>query len=287
MRLISQVAPSYLPEATQTSVLRLGLVPLEFAQWMQCDSDFSQFHAHKLHAKQQFSDKVYAELPRSWSAQQEFQHHLLQHLIADHSNRYRLAAETLYYDAEGQAWSLQENNLWHMSLWVQEDICILELIEDEYRLTAASVCSPSNWRLEDKIGQTLDIIHQPVPNYQRELAQRVNRLFDNIKPHKPLLRFNWSIQIGNELLWRKDLNAEASEQEELYWRVERQTLVRLPQTQAIVFAIRIYLHSFTAMLALPAFRSNLSAILASLPAEQKQYKGIETIDNRINNYLNR
>lgn len=287
MRLFSRELPLYLPEAMQSSVLRLGLVPLDPRTWMQCDGDFGQFHRHKLLVKRQYDDKVFCALPESRPAQDELRQTLLQHLITDRSDCYRIESGQLIHSRDNISWPLGDNDLWDCSLWVQEDLCLLEWRDGEYRLTAASVCSPSNWRLEDKIAQSVDFIHGPVPGYQRELAQRVTKLFVNLKPNKPLLRFNWSIQRGNELFWRSDLPDERNSSEQnnderdkiadLYWRVERQTLIRLPETGAIVFAIRIYLHPFKDLLNAGQFRANLQAVLATLPVEQKRYKGIENL----------
>ena len=132
-----------------------------------------------------------------------------------------------------------------------EDFCLLEKKENDYVMTAASVCSPSNWILQEKIGQTVDFIHEPVPDYNKLLSKRVNRFLEGIPSGRVLLRYNWSIQSGNELFWRDDLNRNAdilnSSSPNLYWRIERQTFVRLPASGAIVFGIRVFLHSFDSL----------------------------------------
>ena len=153
----------------------------------------------------------------------------------------------------------------------------MELRGDDYYLTAASVCAPSNWALEEKIDRSLDDIHQSVPGYGQQLSRRVNRLFANLKPERPLLRFNWSVQDTAELFWRTDLQEQSPQQqrlEERYWRVERQTLSRLPETGAIVFTIRIFLHSFSAMGHSTGFPANLQRVVDRLPHDQKEYKGL-------------
>lgn len=273
VQLVSLVKPTYLPEADQATVLRLGIAPLAVADWLQIDTDFAAFHAHKQNVLTEFTDRVYQSLPESQAAQEQFARFLLQILREHHAADYSMDNSILTHRNTGLCWETGDQSLSQCSRWIQEDICLLEPKGADYILTAASVCSPSNWKLESKIGRTLDAIHAPVPGYEDILAARVNRLLAGIKPGKSLLRFNWSLQGGNELLWRQDYAANQSSSE-LYWRVERQSLLRIPGSAIIVFSIRIYLHSVQQLLVYPEFRNKLRAILARLPADQMTYKGL-------------
>ena len=87
-----------------------------------------------------------------------------------------------------------ESPLWSLSLLVAEDLLLLERDEDRYRLTAASLCSPSHWRLADKIGRPLTAIHDPVPGIHGALSPRIDRFLDHLRPERPVARFNWSVQ---------------------------------------------------------------------------------------------
>ncbi|MBT8148192.1 MAG: DUF3445 domain-containing protein [Gammaproteobacteria bacterium] len=283
MRLVTKVSPVYLPEPDQTSVLRLGLRKLPSPEWLLVDADFMQFYRNKLQLRENQSDKVFQALPGSEPAQRELQKLVIHHLANDHSNKYEVKHGSISQVESGLGWTLDDESLWSTSLWIQEDVCLMELQDDEYRLTAASVCAPSNWALEQKIGRSLDDIHQPVPGYARQLSSRVNRLFASLKPDKPLLRFNWSVQDSNELFWRKDLpqpeprtgeSGESGESGELYWRVERQTLRRLPISGAVVFTIRIFIHSFSRLASMPYFLSNSQHLIDRLSCDQKKYKGL-------------
>jgi dimethylamine monooxygenase subunit A len=274
MQLVSRVQPGYFPELSQTSVLRLGLHHLHPSLWTVPDEDFNAFQRHKLQVKSDLGDRVYSALPESRAAQRELHEHLLEHLVGDYPRLYSQQNGSLHHHASQTAWSLAEDSLWQTSLWVQEDLCLIEAKGKHHILTAASLCSPSNWKLEEKIGGTLERIHDPVPGYEEQLAEQVNRLFVGIKADKPLLRYNWSIQPGNELCWRKDYSPFPANNTESHWRIERQTLRRLPKTRAIVFGLRIFLHSFTVMEKVSGFKENLSAILERLPDAQKRYKGI-------------
>jgi hypothetical protein len=261
MRLNTTVTPPFFPRADQSTVLQLGLQALDATTWMQRDTDFDQFYQHKLRTQKVFTDKVYAALPESQLVQAEFHQTLVEHLVADHR------IESLR--------STPFRSLWHSSLLVQEDICLLEPKTGGYIMTAASVCSPSNWKLEEKIGGDLNFIHKPVPDYADTLGDRVNRLFEKLKTDSPLLRYNWSIQNGNELFWRADLQESDQSIEPLwYWRVERQTLRRLPISQAIVFGIRIYLHNLASLCLDKQLAEHIHGIVVRLPDNQIQYKGL-------------
>ncbi|MEQ8953315.1 MAG: DUF3445 domain-containing protein, partial [Gammaproteobacteria bacterium] len=246
MRLTSTVPPFHYPEPEQQSVMRLGLQPLDMGHWMHCDSDFAQFLAHKRQVQQQHPELAFAALDQSLEAQREFSTLLKAHLLRDYGQVYSQIGDALQHGPTQTHWDCTRLDLVNSQYWVQEDICLLQLEGAHYRLTAASVCSPSNWALEKKIGRSVDEIHQPVPGYQASLAERVNRLLRGLKPNKPMLRFNWSLQHGNELFLRNDLDPPPGEEKD-HWRVERQTLVKLPRTEAIVFGIRIFLHALDAL----------------------------------------
>ena len=275
MQLVSSSAPIYLPEEDQTSVLRLGLNPLPLQGWLQPDADLLVFQQHKLEQARLRPDSVYGELAGAEAAVAESIELIYQHLLQDHGDTYSRRDSVLQHKPSGIEWRLPAENLWQASLWVPEDICVLQEINGEFVMTAASVCSPSNWHPADKLGRSLDVIHAPVPGYEKILSRRVNSLFRALKPHKPLLRFNWSLQRGNELYWRDKL-APTDPALPQYWRVERQTLRRLPGTGAVIFTIRIYLHERSRIEADPAVSQRLSALLDRLPAEEKNYKGLNS-----------
>lgn len=277
MLLTSKTTPPYFPEHEQITILRLGLRPLQHKDWLVVDEDFLQFQNHKLQMGQLHPDKVFRALPASRAAQMEFSDYLLNHLKRHHAHEYLISEDELIHKNSATHHPIVSGDLWQSSLWIQEDICLLEASDSGYVLSAASLCSPSNWKLEEKIGKTVDHIHDPVPGYQQELAERVNRLLKGIKPAKPLLRYNWSLQASSELCWREDIEQPL---DSLHWRVERQTFLRLPQTGAIVFGIRLFIHSIETMAKQSEFATALQAIVARLPEEIRAYKNLDKLLGR-------
>ncbi|MEM6487399.1 MAG: DUF3445 domain-containing protein [Pseudomonadota bacterium] len=76
-----------------------------------------------------------------------------------------------------------------------EDWCLMQRAPgaEEYALTAAALCFPSRWLLAEKLGRAMISIHEPVEDYDDMLARRVARLFDGLRPGRPLVRVNWLV----------------------------------------------------------------------------------------------
>ena len=127
---------------------------------------------------------------------------------------------------------------------VQEDICILQKRGDEHMLTAACLCFPASWRLSEKVGRPLIGIHETVDDYDANIARRVQRLFDGVKPGRPIWRYNRLWYDDPELFQpRSTLSSRRiapGAAEAAYQRAERQCILRLPVSGAVVFSIHSY-----------------------------------------------
>lgn len=124
---------------------------------------------------------------------------------------------------------------------VQEDLCLLQSEGDEYLLTGAILCFPASWTLAQKIGRPLTVIHDPVPAYDGDMARRVGRMFTAIRPEQPLWRMNY-LTYDDFVLHQPRLEGEKRPRpsDHGFIRCERQCLLRLPATQAVVFSIHTY-----------------------------------------------
>ena len=143
---------------------------------------------------------------------------------------------------------------------LQQDLCLLQPRGDEYALTAAVLCFPASWALRDKLNRPLTGIHDPVAPYDADLARRVQRLFDALRPGVVLARSNALLYDDFALFQpRRAPRGPAP----AWLRTERQTLRRLPDTGAVVFAIH------TAVLPRAALSPEDAAGLAEYLGQEK------------------
>ncbi|MCC1482309.1 heme-dependent oxidative N-demethylase family protein [Roseibaca sp. Y0-43] len=127
-----------------------------------------------------------------------------------------------------------------LGLLVQEDFCILQKRDgaDEHVLTGAVLCFPSSWTLAQKLGRPLLRIHAPVESYDSQMGARVQRMFDAIRPEQPLWRANL-LRYTNAALYqpRQEYAPKDKRDDGDFIRSERQCLLRLAQSRAVVFSI--------------------------------------------------
>ncbi len=126
---------------------------------------------------------------------------------------------------------------------VQEDLCLMEAEGAEHMLTGAILCFPASWTLSEKLGRVMTGIHVPVEPYTEEVARRVQRLFDAIRPEQPLWRMNYLTYADPTLhqpRFESDRRPRPVADARVFVRSERQCLMRLPQTRAVVFSIHTY-----------------------------------------------
>lgn len=128
---------------------------------------------------------------------------------------------------------------------VQEDICLLQKQGDEHVLVGAVLCFPASWRLAEKAGKPLVGIHEPVEEYDAQLAKRVQRLFDGVRAGQPLWRYNrlWYDdpelhQPRSSAIGARRISPEIAKAP--FIRSERQCVVRMPVTDVVVFSIHTY-----------------------------------------------
>lgn len=122
---------------------------------------------------------------------------------------------------------------------VTEDLCLLQNRNGVHVLTAAILCFPASWTLAEKIGKPLVAVHDPVPEYDAELAGRVQRLFDGVKTGQPIWRANL-LRYDDPALFHPRLEDDPrgpASPGAAFERSERQVLWRLPKSDAVIFTI--------------------------------------------------
>jgi len=261
--------PDYVPLDDRGWRLSVGLRPLDLENWLEVDDQRDVQLALKDRLLRERRDVVVAKCPEGDAASRELAREVVAWLGEHHPELPRELDDA-------------EHPIVAASRLVQEDLCVLEH-SDAWRLTAACVCFPSRWLLATKIGTTLDEIHGPVPGYHDELSRPTTSVFDRMKPDRPFWRLNWTL-LDDSDLHQPEAARDAVEgpMTEWYFRVERQTLRRLPDTGAIVFTIRTYVTDLsTMMLRRDDFVQNLLRALDQAPAPMRAYKGWRGVADRI------
>ena len=228
------ILQSAIPD-TQTGTAALpGTKPCDPADWLRVDEAYAAQMAYRA---QLLTDQPDAVLYETAATQDVGNEVLDETLILLPSLGFDVSESTVTCP-DGRVVTINRNAPLHtLGVIVQEDICVLEKKGSEHVLTAAVLCFPASWRLADKVNRPLTDIHVPVPEYDGNIAQRVQRLFDGVQVGRPLWRFNRLRYADPDLHQpvRQDPDAPRP-----YYRSERQCILRLPRTSAVVFTIHTY-----------------------------------------------
>lgn len=220
-----------------------GILPLDLDDWLWLDDAYGAQMAERERLIATCPDLVHACLPRAEDAAVE----LLEMVVG------RLPQ--MGFTRTGSLWTCPDGRkvdvagqppLIALGRLLQQDFCILQRCDHgpEHLLSAAILCFPASWTLSEKIGRPLTGVHRPVPGYEGQLATRVQRLFDAIRPEQPLWRGN-ALAYSDPALFqpRRESDPRHPQGDAPYLRSERQTLMRLPRSGAVVFSI----HSFVVL----------------------------------------
>jgi hypothetical protein len=260
--------------------------PLDPACWIEPDAHLPRDLAEKDDLFGSVPDRVFRSVDGSEVAQAETLHRLMAYLPRQFPETHRPVRDGLHIIPTGTTVrpASSEPPLRTAARLVQEDLCILQREDDGWHLTAAALCFPSSWSLAEKIGRPMAAIHDGVPDFAGQMATRVARIFDHLRPEMPVERFNWSIY-GDDRLHHPETHVSPEERfppgcdlaRRAHIRVERQTLTRLPETGAILFTIRIYLDPLAALAEAKDGATLAAAMreqLLAMTPEQIAYKGL-------------
>lgn len=118
---------------------------------------------------------------------------------------------------------------------VEEDLCVLV----EGRLVAGCVCFPSHWSLPEKLGLPVSAIHGRVPGYGTELESKVDSFLRRLPAGTVVARRNFTVhELADLFAPRAPSSTIGVPPREQWLRSERQTLSRLPKSDAVLFTIR-------------------------------------------------
>ena len=154
-----------------------------------------------------------------------------------------------------------------------------------FRLYGGCLCFPSHWDLGDKLGLPMADIHAPVPGLNEALGRQIDGFLRRIKPGVSWERANWGLSRTAELnrhpsrkLPRLDGGVSL---DEVWFRLEEQSLVALPGTGGILFGIRLVIRPMREIRDQPEARIGMIRALRTMPEAMAAYKGIAPARQRL------
>ena len=253
---------------------RLGTFPVEISNWLLRDAEFDltvQLKKKLLAARR---NEVVGLQPGGNEVAQE-------------------AAQLVSAWAGVELASTGIDALVEASLLVADDLAVLQPVKsqdgsEQLLLNAAVVCCPSRWMLSEKMGHNMLAIHEPVAKYADHVGAAVDTYFQRLTVEKPVWRSNWIIQDHPALFQPQiPLGPLVKTPNELWIRMERQTLRRLPKTGGILFTIRGYQQPLPEYLSRSKqIAQDTRTLVERLPDDVAQYKSVLKYRPAIMDWIN-
>ena len=241
---------------------RLGTFPVEIANWLLRDAEFDLTVQLKKKLLATRRIEVVGLQPGGEDVAQE-------------------AAQLVSQWAGVELSSTGINALVEASLLVADDLAVLQPVKsqdgsEQLLLNAAVVCCQSRWMLSEKMGHNMLAIHEPVAKYADHVGAAVDTYFQRLTVEKPVWRSNWIIQ-DHPALFQPQIPSGpfVKTPDELWIRMERQTLRRLPKTGGILFTIRGYQQPLPEYLSRSKqIAQDTRTLVERLPDDVAQYKSV-------------
>ena len=265
----------------------LGLRARDEAEWLREPDAFanagrrSDQIAEKAWLLDNRHDEVFAAFPDSFDAGRE---------VLD------MVAATLDGALSPVEGAGKMHPLEHAARLVPEDLLLLAPRPREgdnqgldWILVAAALAFPAHWVLAEKMGRALAGIHGPVPHYGEVLERPMDRFFTNMKVGPVSHRWNWSVVTTDRLFtphrMRRTPLARGAGIDEIFIRMESQTLRKLAGTGHVLFTIRTYVEPLSRWAGIPGAIQSLVEMLDGMTPQMRDYKGVHLYEDALRSHL--
>jgi hypothetical protein len=274
------------PQITLTAMTRFAKVPPVLAQYLP-DGAY--------HFSMAFRRGTFSEF---WGATQENADilHERRRWLSDDESRYlaftpsahELLEEAIRLGRENGTLPQPPGHLPSRARWLGEhwepDYLLLEKTAGEPRLVCGCVCFPSSWALEEKIGRPISEIHDVVPALNATIGRQIHTFLARLRPGVSWLRSNWGLSRSPERNQHPARRIPRLDPlvplDQVYFRVEEQSLVALPQGNGILFGIRLVIFPLQPYAGTPE-GAKLAEALETMPELMAHYKGLASTRTRL------
>lgn len=250
----------------------VGLKPIPVQSWLLPDDQYKWIEAKNRLLNEELS-AVFAQIESSAEAQKEV---------------FEIVSGLGFLSPYSS-----EPDLVRASRLVSDDLIIMQKIDQEWQVSAATLCSPTFFDANHAIGKSLSLLHGPIPTGSFDLSGRIARVFDNMPIDIVMERHNWTVQWSNERYTpngqtlRDAANAADTSlaKQMVFERVERQTIRKLPKSGAVLFTIRVRLENLWDIIQDAAAKEAFINAWENAPQEVKTYKKWAHLERHIKEVL--
>ncbi|QMW05756.1 heme-dependent oxidative N-demethylase family protein [Spirosoma foliorum] len=199
----------------------------------------------------------------------------------------------------GDSESLPINPLDWVGRQVQEDLLLLA--GNDAQLVSGQLCFANDWSLDEKLGLPFSQIHAPIVSIVEPMMRAAQMLMERLPIGRPIWRLNWSVKVSDQLDMTSRHTATIHQLltnrlpflppdtigNQLYIRVERQTLTRLPRSGAILFSIHTYQNLLANEASDPERAARMAQVFSTTPPALLAYKSMTHFMPELLAYLTR
>ena len=251
---------------------RIGAKALDVSNWLPRDAEWEPTIEMKRELLATRRDDVVALHPGGEDVAEE-----AARLVADYCGR-TIASSGI--DALVEA-----------ALMVPDDLTVLKPVTtsdgEQLLFVAGVVCSPSRWNLASKMGTDMLATHRPVSRYAEHIGAAVDTMLRRLSPERPIWRSNWTLEDHCALFQPESPSSPLVDDPAQLWiRMERETLRRLPETGGVLFTIRGFQQPLPDYVARGAqHAATLRTLVERLPDDVARYKSVYAYRDAVLDWL--
>lgn len=293
----ASAGPLYRPYRWATADFQLGLRRIRPESWILIGAEHATLMRQKRERLEDDQPFYYRTLPESLPAQRELRERVTTHLLADHPQCFERSDSVVRSLITGQALDLDDEStepLLQLSYLIEEDFMLLDASCGAPRITAAANAYSSSGRLVASVGRGVEWAHRLVPRLTPKLGGRITSVLGSIHVANPCERFNWQLTPLASVFFPHDdphaanaaamhdvignLRRDPARAGELLWiRVERQTLSRLPESNAVAFSLHTYSDPLSCLQGDVASVRAILALLENYSEERWKYSEMDIV----------